>query len=328
MGWFLSNSKKKSRSKTKRGKSAGPSWDPNRTLLGVKFAGFAGGALAVALGWHYGTQKLEAAIADEHAAPITAEDIRFSDKPTLMGVAELNQLRAELAGVIGESPLNGVGLKQAAERLEDRHDIVRVLRQVRRTPEGTVEIDLDFRVPAAVVRMRNERTGELANDGYHVVDNLGYQMYGPKHMTEVAHLGLPLVLGVSSKYRPRDNEGEHQWQGQELNAALSLIAELRKTPALDLIESIAVNDTDGRGRIRLWINTLVVPTRGAEPEPCRILWGLPPGQEKGIEIDADKKLRLLIQVLTNGQYRLGHWETVSINTGTILPNQAISGRRE
>ena len=316
MGWFLSNKTSKTKKKTKRGKNTNPKWDPHRTLLGIKFAGFAGGAIAVAIGWHYGTQSLQAYISETHAQPITAEDIRFSDKPTLMGVAELNQIRAELAGLIGSSPLNGEGLKQAAERLKSQHDIVRELRQITRTPESTIEVDLDFRTPAAIVRMRNERTGRLAQVGYDVVDDMGFQMYGPKYMNEVAHLGLPLILGVNSKYRPKDNQGEHQWQGQELNAGLALIKELRKTPVIDLIESISVYDTDERGRIRLWINT-EVPRPGARPVKCQILWGLPPGQEKGVEIDTDKKLKLLIAVMRNGQYLVGQWRNVTINTGSI-----------
>ena len=45
MGWFLSNKKTTKKKKTKRGKSAQANWDPQRTLLGVKFAGIAGAVL-------------------------------------------------------------------------------------------------------------------------------------------------------------------------------------------------------------------------------------------------------------------------------------------
>lgn len=325
MGWFLT-SNKKTKKKSKRGKSTDPKWDPSRTLLGVKFAGFAGAVLAIALVWHFGTERLEAYINTEHATPISAQDIRFSDRPTLMSPADLNQLRAELAGLIGEAPLNGMGLRQAAELLEGRPDIVRELRQVRRMPDGTVDIDLEFRTPAAIVRMRNERTNELSHDGYHVVDDFGYQMYGPKHLAELSHLHLPIIVGVNSKYRPKDNLGEHQWQGPEVAAALSLIKEVRKTPAIDLIESISVNLTDERGRIRLVINTLIVPTRGANPVACRIVWGLPPGQERAVEPDADRKLAALTATLSDSRYRMGHWREVWINDGNIRPAQAINSQ--
>jgi hypothetical protein len=323
MGWFLSNKKKTTKKKTKRGKSANPQWDPMRTLLGVKFAGFAGGILAIALAWHFGTQRLEAYVNDKHAQPITAEDVRFSDEPTHLAPAELNQLRAELAQIIGDEPLNRPGLAAAAKMLRDQHDLVRELRQVRRTPEGTIEIDLDFRTPAAIVRMRNANTGQPSPDGYHVIDELGYQMFGPKRLDELADPTLPRILGVNSDFRPRDNHGEYRWQGPEVDAALALIDTLKNTPAIDFVDSISVNIRDERDRIRLVINTLVVPARGIEPVPCRIVWGLPPGQERAIEPDVDRKIAALTKLLGDGRYRMGHWQEVWINTGNIRPSQAI-----
>lgn len=325
MGWFLTNgkTKKKTKKKAKRG-SVDPRWDPHRTLLGMKFAGAAGALLAVALGWHFGTQKLEAYVGRHTARPITAEDVVFSEKPTLMSPADINLLRAELAGKIGPNPLNRAGLESAAEMLRARQDIVRELRQVRRMPDGTVDIDLSFRRPAAIVRMRHERTGALSADGYHVIDDQGYQMYGPKHMAELSHLNLPQIVGVNSKYRPKDNLGEHRWQGQEVDAALALIDQLGQSAALDHVESISVNLTDERGRIRLVINTLVVPSANSDPVPCRIVWGLTPGQERSIEPDADRKLAALDALLSDGRYRMGHWREVWINTGQVRPAQAIT----
>lgn len=325
MGWFLSNKKTTKKKKTKRGKSAQAHWDPQRTLLGVKFAGIAGAVLAVALAWHFGTERLEAYVNANHAQPITAEDIRFSDEPAHMGVAELNQLRAKLAHRIGDEPLNRAGLTTAADMLRDQRDLVRELRQVQRTPQGTIEIDLDFRTPAAIVQMRNARTGTPSPDGYHVIDEQGYQMYGPKSLgdLDLAVQNLPQILGVNSDYRPRDNHGEYRWQGPEVDAALALIDTLKETPAIDFIESISVNVRDERDRIRLVLNTRVRPSANSEPVPCAIVWGLPPGQERTIEPDADRKIDALIQLLGHGKYRTGHWQEVWINTGNIRLPQAI-----
>ena len=325
MGWFLSNKKTTKKKKTKRGKSAQANWDPQRTLLGVKFAGVAGGVLAIALAWHFGTQRLEAYVNTNHAQPITAEDIRFSDEPTHLGVVELNQLRAELAQLIGPEPLNRTGLTAAAKALRDQHDLVRELRQVRRTPHGTVEIDLDFRTPAAIIQMRNPKTGLPSQDGYHVIDEQGYQMFGPKRLDDLdlPIQRLPQIRGVNSDFRPRDNHGEYRWQGPEVDAALALIATLKGTPAIDFVDSISVNIRDERDRIRLVINTLVVPARGVEPIACQIVWGLPPGQERAIEPDVDRKVTALTTLLGDGRYRMGHWQEVWINTGNIRPSQAI-----
>ena len=134
---------------------------------------------------------------------------------------------------------------------------------------------------------------------------------------------LPQILGVSSDYRPRDNHGEYRWQGPEVDAALALIDTLKDTPAIDFVDSISVNIRDERDRIRLVINTLVVPARGVEPVPCRIVWGLPPGQERAIEPDVDRKISALTKLLGDGRYRMGHWQEVWINTGNIRPSQAI-----
>ncbi|MEM9348095.1 MAG: hypothetical protein AAGB26_15915, partial [Planctomycetota bacterium] len=134
MGWFLSNKKTKTKKKTKRGRSADPKWDPGRTLLGIKFASFAGGILAVALAWHFGVQRLEAYVNTQHAQPISAEDIRFSENPTHLAPAELNHLRSELAQIIGDAPLNRAGLVNAAKMLRELGAQVVQLRrgQVRR----------------------------------------------------------------------------------------------------------------------------------------------------------------------------------------------------
>ncbi|MEM6504996.1 MAG: hypothetical protein AAF711_05980 [Planctomycetota bacterium] len=323
MGWFLTNKKTKTKKKAKRGRSAGPKWDPGRTLLGMKFAGFAGGILAVALAWHFGVQRLEAYVNTHHAQPISAEDIRFSEDPSHLAPAELNHLRSELAQIIGDAPLNRAGLVNAAKMLRDQQDLVRELRQVRRTPRGTIEIDLDFRTPAAIVQMRNPQTGQLSLDGLHVIDEQGYQMFGPKDPDELADPTLPRILGVSSDFRPRDNHGEYRWQGPEVDAALALIDALQESPAADFIDSISVNLRDERDRIRLVINTQVRPTANSQAVTCRIVWGLPPGQERAIEPDIDRKIAALETLLGDGRYRMGHWQEVWINTGNIRPSQAI-----
>ena len=329
MGWFLTSNKKKTKKKTKRGKSADPSWDLPRLVF------------AIALGWHFGTQQLEAHVSTSGSREITAQDIVFSEHPEMMSPSKINQLRDELValiasspmntpeteeeGLVYDSPLNRRGLEQAAEMLRGRQDIVRELRQVRRMPDGTIFIDLSFRVPAALIQMRHEGTNIAARDGFHVIDNQGYQMYGPRSRSDVP-AGLPLIEGVGSNYRPQDIHDEFQWQGAEVEAGLSLIETLRSSPALSHIGSIEVNHRDERGRIRLVIETEVRP-RGAEaPVRCLIVWGLPPGQEGAIEPDPDRKIAALETLLAHERYRSGDWTEVWINTGDIRFAPAITAR--
>ena len=321
MAWFLTNGKKTKKKTTRRGKSAGPAWDPQRTLLGVKFAGAVGIVIALALAWHVTQDRLLAYANEQHAMPVTADDIVFSDKPTWMTPAEINTLRANIAAKIAPGPMDNTGLKAVAKELEDHPRLVRELRQVRRTPQGKIELDVSFRRPAAILRMRNSVTQEPATDGYHVIDAEGYQLFGPVHLHEVHHLGLPRLEYVNSDYRPRDNQGEFRWQGNEVAAGLALIAALKGDPAMDMVETVRVDGRDERGRLRLMLIVPVRPTATSEPVPCVIVWGLPPGEERSIEPDADQKLVALHRVLGDGNFRMGHWREVWINTGSIrFPN--------
>lgn len=323
MGWFLTSSKSKTKKKTKRGKSADPKWDPHRTLLGMKFAGAGGAVLAVVLVWHYGTQQLEAYVSKHHARPITVQDIQFSEDPDLILPEKINTLRAELAETIGPDPLDRDKLQDAVVLLKKKHDIVREVRQVRRRPDGTIQIDLTFRSPVAIVQMRNPITHEPSPDGFHVVDELGYHMDGPKYLVDFGHLDVPLILGVSSDDRPKDNLNEFRFQGHEVDSALRLIKTLRETTTYDHIDSISVDVTDEVGRIRLVINTRIAPTVNGPLVYCRIVWGLPPGQERTVEPDVDRKIAALEALLSDDRYIKGHWDEVWINSGVPRPVKAI-----
>lgn len=322
MGWFLTNGKKKKKT-TKRSKSAGPGWDPHRTLLGIKFAGAIGAVIAVALAWHVAQDRLLAYANTRHAVPVHADDIRFSEEPTWMTPAELHQLRINIAAKVSAGPMEREGLARVAQELREHPRLVRELRQVRRTPQGTIELDVSFRQPAAILCMRNPATGEPSTDGYHVIDAEGYALFGPVYLHDVYHLGLPRIEYVSSDYRPRDNKGEFQWQGNEVAAGLAMIKALQGDPAMDLIETIRIDGRDERGRIRLVLIVPVRPTAASEAIPCAIVWGMTPGQERSIEADPDQKLIALHKTLSAGEFRMGHWKEVWINTGQIRFPQAI-----
>lgn len=322
MGWFLS-SKTKNKKSTRRGSGGGSEWDPQRTLLGVKFAGAIGAVVLVAVGWAWLEGGLEAYADTHHAQPVGPDDIVFGQTPGWLTPAELNQMRTELAGLIGPGPMDDDGLRAAAGWLRARPNLVKELRQVRRTPAGTVEIDADFREPAAVVRMFNREAWTDAEDGYHVIDDAGYYLYGPVHLADVDHLGLPLVLGVDSNYRPRDEQGEFSFQGNEVPAALALIAALEGEPVLDMIESISVNSRDeDTQRIRLVLT--ITPPGLPQQIPCRIVWGLPPGHPDAVvEAKVADKIRALNTLVSSGPFRMGHRPEAWVNFGEVQFPQAI-----
>jgi len=326
MGWFLSSSGKgKKKKKGARGSSGyGSGWDPQRTLLGLKFAGVIGGVVLVAVGWVW----LEGGLANyanaQHAEPVGPDDVVFTQTPDWLTPAEINQMRTEIAGMIGPGPMDDDGLRAAAGWLKDQPHKVRTLRQVRRTPAGTIEVDAEFRRPAAVLRMYNPNTGTDAEDGFHVIDDQGVRLYGPVTMTDVDYLGLPLIIGVDSSYRPRDEQDEYAFQGSEVPAALALIEALRDEPVLGMVDSISVNSRDPKKRIRLILTISVRPPGATTPIPCRVVWGLPPGHPQAVvEADVSDKVRALNALVASGPFRMGHRPTAWINTGRVQFPQAI-----
>ncbi|MEM9415035.1 MAG: hypothetical protein AAGA29_06085 [Planctomycetota bacterium] len=325
MGWFLtSNTKPKKKKKSARG--GGSDWDPKRTLLGVKFAGVIGAVVLAAVGWGFMERGLVSYANTHHAKPIVADDIAFSQTPQWLTPAELNHMRTEIAELIGYSgPMERDGLREAADWLRAQPHLIKELRQVHRTPQGTIAIDADFRQPAAVLRMFNRGAWVDAEDGHHVIDDTGYRLYGPVPLADVDHLGLPLILGVDSSYRPRDEQGEFQYQGNEVPAALALIEALKGEPVLGIIESISVNSRDKKERIRL-VLTIAVPVPGAvEPVTCMIVWGLPPGHPDAIvEAEVRTKINALNALVSLDTFRMGLHPESWINTGEVQFPQAIA----
>ncbi|XAM01439.1 hypothetical protein OT109_08590 [Phycisphaeraceae bacterium D3-23] len=325
MGWFLSSSKK-TKKKKKAGRGTGGSeWDPKRTLLGVKFAGVIGAVVLLAVGWGFMERGLVAYANTQHARPVVADDIAFRETPQWLTPAEINHMRTEIAELIGPGPMQRDGLKAAADWLRAQPHIVKELRQVHRTPQGVIVIDADFRQPAAVLRMFNRGAWVDAEDGHHVIDDAGYRLYGPVPLADVDHLGLPLILGVDSSYRPRDEQGEFQFQGNEVPAALALIEALKGEPVLGVIESISVNSRDKKERIRLVLTVAVRPPGAVEPVACTIVWGLPPGHPDAIvEAEVRTKITALNALVTLDAFRMGLHPESWINTGAVQFPQAIA----
>jgi len=332
MGWFLTSKKKKTK---KRGSTraaaigdASESWDPKRTLLGLKFAGVLGAVIAVALTWAWAEGGLMAYANEVHSRDVSPDDIVFSQTPDWLTPSEVNLLRAQLAEKIAPGPLEHEGLADAARWLNARPDLVKQCRQVRRTPEGSIAIDVTFRQPAAVVRLFNRHTGKDANDGFHVIDEEGYYLFGPVYLTDVDHLGLPLIVGVDSDYRPQDNKGEYRFQGNEVASALSLIKQLQDGPALGFVEMISVNNRDDRQRIQL---VLTIPIRlpgSTRVSTCDVVWGLPPDHPQSgiVEAPLDQKTDALYRLLSRDDFRLGHLTEAWIYTGQVQFPQAIERR--
>jgi hypothetical protein len=170
-----------------------------------------------------------------------------------------------------------------AERLAGSPWIARV-RRVAKQIDGRVKIYCDFRKPFALVE--DDRTAYL-------VDDVGTRLPHQWASKDVNRTGWLVIRSVDGSV-PQPGE---RWVGEDLAAGLSLARflyraeEAGRVPFRSSIRAIDVGNFDGKkdpraGRLRL-ITT--------NPRSY-IHWGLPPGEEYGIESDAELKLAMLCKL--------------------------------
>lgn len=273
MGWFLSNKKKRSKTRRKASLTEQTAWDPKRTLAGLKALGVFALAVTLVISWRYGERYLLDYAKQRQDAPITAEMIELVDAPLWMSEGIKDQVRQTTAAQIDPDPMDGRSLRQTAEVLRRDPWISEVVQVSRRTG-GQVLVSALYRQPIAVIE---------GMDGYHLIDAQGVCLPGLYQAHEVQRLGLVMIMGVSTP--PPANAGE-TWPGEEVPAGLSLIRMLAGEPYMDKIRSFDVSQRDERGRLRLVLHT----------EDGTVRWGLPPGEEHAIEPDAQVKLGWLRQL--------------------------------
>jgi len=155
------------------------------------------------------------------------------------------------------------------------------IRRITKQTDGRVRIHADFRKPFALV----EKNG-LA----HLVDDQGVRLPEQWPAHRINRSGWWVIQGVTA---PVPQAGAH-WPGADLDAGLSLARFLYRAeaagqmPFRSRVRAIDVSNFAGQvdprgGRLRL----VTGQPRGY------IHWGLPPGEEYGIEIKAELKLARL-----------------------------------
>jgi len=272
MGWFLIKRKPKPKPKRRtsrsRSSSSSSSWDPQRTLLGLKVVGIAAAVVGAGLGWHVGRQELLAYTTTHHRQRVSPERVELVNAPAWMTPESRIALQTIVADEVSDDPLDGRSLQRAALKLSD-DPRVRQVTQVRRAGKR-VQVEAGYRTPAALVWSRA---------GYLVASRDGVLLMSEPYSDDmVEQVGLPTVYGVDAPPLP----GEH-WAGDELPAALALIDLLRDEPFFDRVRSVSVTPRDIEG-LELGIGT----TTGGV-----VMWGLPPGSDSVAEPSAREKLRIL-----------------------------------
>lgn len=280
MGWFLTNNTggKKKKRKTGRGAKA-PGWDPQRTLLGLKFLG--AGVLAVALivGWTATERVLGKYAADRRTADVRPDTIELTDAPSWMDTPMRERLREMVAHQLSNNPFDRAGLADAVRAL-DEDPWVAAVTQVRRGPHGKVEVAAEYRRPAAMVLWDPTPRKINGDEEYHLIDERSVWLDGPFKPAASRWNKLPVISRVSK--RPPAAYG-NSWVGSDIPAALRLHDLLKSEPYADQINEYDVLGNDKKGR--LWIT---LHTDGPS-----ILWGLAPGDERTVEPAAPVKLGAL-----------------------------------
>ncbi len=285
MGWLLTNTPQRRSLPQARRRQPHQPWDPQRTLKGLVFLGAMSCAVSIVFIWRYAEDRLAAytAALDGACAQVFYPDrIELADAPPWMSPAVRQTLTGLIAQQIDANPFGHNSLKQAVFVLSTNPWVERV-NKLERVHPGRLRVYAQYRQPIAVVEGR---------DGYHLVDHQATRLPGRYLKQQVAHLRLPVIVGVS--FAP-PHPGQ-RWRGRDLQAALGLAQTLSDQPYLGQIQSIDASDRDTRNRIRLLLHT----DRGL------VRWGLPPGQEQGLEPAAEiKKQRLALVYRQRGAIDAG-----------------------
>jgi hypothetical protein len=157
-------------------------------------------------------------------------------------------------------------------------------RRVAKLPDGRVRVHCDFRKPFAMV--------EVGRAAY-LVDESGVRLPARWACSEINRSGWLVIGGVKA----RSPQPGKPWPGEDLATGLRLARFLYRAEAVgrvpfrDAIRAIDVSNFHGRkdpraGRLQL----ITIYPRSY------IHWGLPPGEEYGIESSAERKLAALCKL--------------------------------
>ena len=202
MGWLQGSKKSKGR-RTKKKPRSGPRWDPAKALLAAKVLGVIAALVLVVLGWNRSEAVLGRYASQTRAQEVYPDSVELVDAPQWMDELLSERLREMVAFDVGADPLDGTGLKRAAERLGDDPWVASV-DQVRRAPDGLVRVTASYRRPAALVAGKR---------GYHLVDRQVVWLEGPVDRAATRWSGLPLITGVAS---PPPAAPGRRWSGSDI----------------------------------------------------------------------------------------------------------------
>lgn len=275
MGWLIrrNNSSKRKKGKASAARSkAGATTPFARRHARILITSLA--LLGVGIAWYVGLNQLQAYHSRRSTGYVQPDAVVLVDAPVWLNKLTEMQLRQAVSDYLLADPLDQRSLKHATESLAASPWVSKV-QQITRQRDGQVLVNLVYRSPLALVR---------TTDGYALVASDGVRLPGLYLEHQLAHVQLPVIVGVSAA-SPKPGQ---PWPGEDLRAGLNLVSLLAGEDFAGQIMAYDVSGRDQHGRL----TARLITNRGT------VLWGFAPGMEGAIEPTAVIKrdrLRALAQ---------------------------------
>jgi hypothetical protein len=251
----------------------------------------------------YGPLKRQ--VADLRAASATALFHWPGETETWLPQEERRRLEEIVAGIVSADPFDVQSLEVAEEVLAES-GWFESIDSVRRLPGGQIEVDGEWRYPAAVVRsggreMLVSRRGSLLP--------MEYPLGGgwPMRFVRGAWAGPP-----------RLNEGSYAfgeaWTGGDVQAAIDLLAYLRRSDVWEYVAGVDCSGFMDHGRLT------VVTVQGGE-----VVWGAPPGSGAPGEEDDGMKRSRFERLMTDPGWISAGRPRIEIYPSIVLIDETTEG---
>lgn len=267
--------------------------DPERAARMRRLGAHLSAAVVVLLACGVGFAIVRRHVEKKLAFPATPPKVVLKNRPAWMSDLVAKQVASQVAPRGAHSAFDHDMLVEITGMLKNNPWIMKV-RGVRRVygaaPGDTLEIDCDFRTPAALVR-----TGSA----YYLIDRAGVRLpeqYAAADVPRVVETasGRTNILIIEGVARPAPKNAGQKWTGDDLRAGLDLAGLLldpENQPFTHEIRKINVENFNGR-RDQREAQIVLLTRYGTE-----VRWGRPvKATDRFIEVDPGRKLDYLKRV--------------------------------
>jgi len=285
--WWLFKKRGGGKAKKKpagRGRSSrassgrGMPWPRWRTVWAVSQWAI-GLAAIVALAWGWRVAESELLADARQAAPVLQPDmVELENQPATYQAWLVGDLKRLVIDAATPHPPRSRARLAAVHEAMSNTGWAASVRRVRLREGGGLIVEATWREAAAAVE---------TYDGYRLVDVQGVRLPGLYERVDgLAEQGVPVIVGVAS---PAPEIGE-VWPEREgdLSAGLALVGLVQPQPFASEVSAYDVSGRDDAGRVQLILRT----TTGG-----LVHWGLAPGREQSIDVDAATKLERLASLV-------------------------------